>query len=196
MLILAKTAEVAAWARQLLGDHPDERVQFIVLGPDDIPRITDPITARADPSLAVLSAAMHADGPNGAAVMRAAAAALTSLPRVQALKYSRIVFHNVSEQATRTILKDLMQTQQTPKEEYGAGWLAFVRSLKAEGAASARSHEKQKSRAAVLLRLLSQRGFDVDPASRKRILACRSVKQLDGWLDRVLTIHRAADLFK
>ena len=75
VLIIVPNRNVAAWARRLVRDWPDERVQFIVLGPDDIPRITDPITARADPSLAVLSAAMHADGPNGAAVMRAAAAA-------------------------------------------------------------------------------------------------------------------------
>ena len=191
VLIIVPTSKVATWARRLVHDWPDERVQFIVLGPDDIPRVTDLAEARADPAFAVLSAAIHGGAPDGAPVMRAAAAALLVLPRAQFLKYSSLVFHHLTEPAIDGIIEDIMQTQGHVKQEYAAGWKAYLRKVEARGEARA----EYKLRAKILLKQLAQRGLPIDRASRARIKACEDVDQLDVWLARVLTATSTADLF-
>jgi len=50
---------VVEWARQPIVHGPSV-MYVIVLGPEDVPRITDLAAARANPALAVLSAAIHA----------------------------------------------------------------------------------------------------------------------------------------
>jgi hypothetical protein len=50
-----------------------------------------------------------------------------------------------------------------------------------------------RTRAEVLLRFLAQRGLAVDAEARARVLAC--TEQLDAWLDRVLVVRSAAELF-
>jgi hypothetical protein len=198
-LIVVMSRKVATWARRLVHDWPDQRVQFIVLGPDDIPRVTDLAEARADPAFAVLSAAIHGEAPDGAPVMRAAAAALMVLPRAQFHKYSSLVFHHLSEPAVDAIIEDIMQTQGHEKQEYAAGWKAYLRKIEARGEArgeaKGEARAEYKVRAELLLKFLAQREIQVDGSARAQIEACKDIDQLDRWLARVLTATNTADLF-
>ena len=73
LLVLAPRRAVARWARRPIPlGHPGLALRPIVIGFDQIPRVTDAARARAAPQLAVLSALAHPD-------LDVAAAALTAL---------------------------------------------------------------------------------------------------------------------
>ncbi len=161
-------------------------MQIIVYGEDDVPRITDISAARAFPALAVLSAALHGKSADGLPVTRAATAALGCLPPLQRRRYSSLVFHKLSKS---DILEDVMQQYQEPPDEpgYGVGAREFWEEVDARAEA--------RLQARILLRQLEKRGLVVDAGTRDRVLACKDRALLDVWLDRVLTVSSAAELF-
>jgi hypothetical protein len=53
-----------------------------------------------------------------------------------------------------------------------------------------------EGRALAVLDLLRIRGFEIDPGSESRILACRDRDQLIAWLARTLTLVRVDELFE
>lgn len=78
LLVLAPKRGVARWARRLIDlGHPGYALQPIVVGFQEIPRITDTAQARAAPELAVLSALAHPES----LVAQAALVALDELRR-------------------------------------------------------------------------------------------------------------------
>lgn len=173
-------------------------MQLILCGAAEVPRISKLAAARAFPALAVLSAAIHGRASDGLPIIRAAAAALQRLPPTQRVRYSSLVFHDPNKTGIREILEDIMQEQQHQDQddrEYAAGWKAFCRELEEVGEARGEMRGEMRSRAEVLLRLLAQRGLAVDAEARARVLACREVAQLDAWIDRVLVVRSAAELF-
>jgi hypothetical protein len=48
----------------------------------------------------------------------------------------------------------------------------------------------------VLLRVLRERGLEVDAATEARMRACRDQEQLQGWVVRAAQVARAPDLFE
>ncbi len=205
VLVIATRKSVAAWARRVIRGGPFNEMRVIVLGPADVPRITDPQVARANPALAVLSAAMHATAPDGFPVARAAVAALASLPYADTREYNHLVFHTLHPDTIREILEDVMQEQyECHHEDDGyCGWREFCSQLRAmgkeEGKAEGREEGKAEAavhmRAEILLRLLGQRGLAVDEMTRSRVLACTDVELLDVWLGRVLSAGSTGDVF-
>lgn len=196
VLVISLRPGVDAWARRLRLGGPDDPVQLILCGAAEVPRISELTAARASPALAVLSAAIHGRSIDGLPIIRAAAAALQRLPPTQRVRYSSLVFHDPNKSGIREILEDIMQEQQHQDDrEYAAGWKAFCRELEEVGEARGEARGEMRSRAEVLLRLLAQRGLAVDAEARARVLACREVAQLDAWLDRVLVVRSAAELF-
>ena len=157
-------------------------------------------TALAYPPRVILSAALHADRKDGAPVMRAAAAALLTLPPSDAELYSPLVFHSLSRLEIAKLFKDIMHTHQIPRDpNYAAGWKAYLRELQAvgrvEAAAQAEAQAALKIRAEILLQQLRQRGFRITASARTRIQASTDAAELDLWLTRVLTIQRLPELF-
>lgn len=206
VLVISLRPGVDAWARRLRLGGPDDPVQLILCGAAEVPRISELAAARAFPALAVLSAAIHGRASDGLPIIRAAAAALQRLPPRQRVRYSSLVFHDPNKTGIREILEDIMQEQQHQDQddrEYAAGWKAFCRELEevgeargeARGEMRGEARGEMRSRAEVLLRLLAQRGLAVDAEARARVLACREVAQLDAWIDRVLVVRSAAELF-
>lgn len=196
VLVVSLRPSVDAWMRRLRLGGPDDPVQLSLCGAAEIPRVTELAAARAFPALAVLSAAVHGRSIDGLPIIRAAAAALQRLPLAQRVRYSPLVFHDPNKTGIREILEDIMQEQLLQEQdqddrEYAAGWKAFCRELEEVGEARG----ELRTRAEVLLRFLAQRGLAVDAEARARVLACTEVAELDAWLDRVLVVRSAAELF-
>ena len=83
VVVISVDEAVAAWARQPVQLDPYNAWRPLVIGPSQVPRVTDvtDVTeARARPYLAVLSARMHAKGHEGLAIARAALEMLPTLP--------------------------------------------------------------------------------------------------------------------
>lgn len=112
LVVITFDPKVAEWARR-----PIETFQHgftpLVIGPSEIPRITDPAQARKEPELAVLSAMAHARNAGGEEV---ALAALTSASELahedekRAKLLADMVFCVVNKNA-RKILEAMMKAQ-------------------------------------------------------------------------------------
>ncbi len=80
LIVVAPDPAVAAWARGPIRIGPGNELRPIVLGPAEIPIVTDREVAMANPILAVLSALAHGDEPEkGPRVVRIALEALDVL---------------------------------------------------------------------------------------------------------------------
>jgi hypothetical protein len=185
LVVIALDPAVARWcARPIdLGNgrcvlHP------WVLGPADIPVITDLETARANPELAVLSVAAHANEPGAEHIALAALAAAETLDGDRAIVYPDFVATLLGA-AARITLEQLMTTA---FEEYRGSFARLLSRV-------AERHYETATRAEVLLKLLKHRGYTVPEARRQQILACRDVAQLDRWLERVLDAHDLDEIF-
>lgn len=199
LLVIATRPEVAAWAAQPIHSGPGNVTTPIVLGPQDVPWITRLAEARAFPSLAVLSAAMHAEAPGGVRVIRAAAAGLLTLHEPDTRQYNALVFRSLSQPAIDAILEDLMKTIEQENQEWEEslkGWREFCRtSLPRMILAHTKLVAEVKTRRAILLQLLKSKKFVVKPALRKRVLECRDKEQLDRWLRRVVSAPNVTAVF-
>jgi hypothetical protein len=82
LLVVTPYVEVARWARLPIELGPGARIEPLVLGPDAVPAVEDPLAACKEPELAVLSAMAHGEDADADAAARIALAALHAcLPR-------------------------------------------------------------------------------------------------------------------
>ena len=92
VVVIAIDEAVAAWARKPVQLDPYNAWRPLVIGPSDVPRVTDVAEALARPHLAVLSARMHAKGPDGVAIARAALQVLPTLPDDRDVVYLDVIW--------------------------------------------------------------------------------------------------------
>ncbi len=94
VLVVAPDPDVAEWASRTidlgLGRH---LMSPFVVGPGVVPIVTDPAVAEADPELSILSALVHAEGPQALDVVLTALGALRRFDQ----EHAGIYFHIVSQ---------------------------------------------------------------------------------------------------
>ena len=187
LVVLTVDREVAAWAaRPIVGGRLSGALSLTptVIGPDQIPRITDLDEARRSPELAVLSAVAHGDEPGAEAIAFAALTATHDLDNDRGIFYPDLVFHHLAP-AARALLEGLMATANYElQSDIARKWYAEG---KAEGEA--------EGEARMLLRLLRLRGIDLADDDRQRVLACADPAQLERWAARVLTAKTRDEIF-
>ena len=81
VLVITPDAGVAEWAQEVIDLGGGSRFTPVVIGPEQIPAVTDPAVAVASPDLAVLSALAHRGGAKGLDVVRAALEGVSNGPR-------------------------------------------------------------------------------------------------------------------
>jgi len=156
----------------------------LVLGPQQIPVVTDLDVACRSPELAVLSVAAHGHEPGAEHIALAALAASRGLDSDRELLYPDFIFVLLGEVAR----KALEQLMQTGKYEYQSD---FVRKHYFQGMAEG----KAEGKAELLLKLLRRRGFTVDENVEARVHACHDGAQLDAWAEQVLGATSLAEVF-
>lgn len=194
LVILAPDRRVAAWCSTPIDLGWGRFVQHPwVIGPDDIPVITELERARAAPELAVLSVAAHADEPVALAVALTAAEAARDLDDGRSVRYIDFIFGLLGPQA-RTLLEQLMSTAE---RRYFSDIFQehFDRGL-AEGEAKGEAKGKAEGKAELLLKLLALKNFTLTEADRQRILGCAEPDRLDAWAGRVLTANCLDDVLR
>lgn len=90
----------------MLGPNTGHVTPF-VLGSSVVPRVIDADEAKRHPALAVLSARVHGNGPDGLDVIAPAFAAMTSIDRALAMKYFVLVY-DALRGPMRAALEDLV----------------------------------------------------------------------------------------
>jgi hypothetical protein len=222
LVVLAIDPEVAAWAAEPIDlGRGRSIVRPLVIGPDQIPRISDPDAALRCPELAMLSAAAHHASDEGKAIVGAAIAAITGLAGERHMIYhavlngllARVDIHLPTSIPDPTMALPAYEDWQPPLEE--------LRQLKARFSdyESLEAYMREKDRRTVamlapiiaaekaqreliargqahaLLQVLELRGFSIPTERRAQVEACRDAQQLDTWLRRALQTDDIAVVF-
>ncbi|MEM9488231.1 MAG: hypothetical protein AAGC55_03745 [Myxococcota bacterium] len=168
----------------------------LVMGPETIPRYTDPEAIRDLPELGILSVAAHGRSEGAEQLGLAAVAALDGLDNDRGPLYLDLIHLFLSE-AARHAVESLMalgnyEYQSDFAKRYVAkGHAEGLTEGRAEGRAEGLAEGQAMGRAEGLLVLLEARGFAVPEPLRQRILATHELDVLDTWCRRAA---RATDL--
>ncbi|MEV0281425.1 hypothetical protein AB0I22_34285 [Streptomyces sp. NPDC050610] len=190
LLVVCQDKTTAAWAAGPFTIGPAQwpalTLRPLVLGPHNVPVITDVSVAARDIPLATLSAITHGREPNADAILKALASALKTVDQDTARIFIELTELGLGKAPAAQIWRDLM-----------AADLSFFRSetsqrLRAEGQAVGVAVGVAKS----ILALLDQRGIEVSDEARERITGCYDSETLITWLTRVVSANSVADLFE
>jgi hypothetical protein len=201
LLVVCNKENTARWARQPivigLPDLTCMLVHPVVLGPDNVPAVTDTAEAGIDVTFAVFSALTHSRSPKVGAILEALAGALKAIDRDTALTLVEITEAGLGETAGQQKWRQLMHKQLIPYvSEFRRQGIEEGRAVGIEeGRAEGRAQGEAVGRADAILQILDKRGIAVDDASRERIVSCADLDILADWLDRSLTSARVSDLF-
>ncbi|MGW7816812.1 hypothetical protein ACWGLF_01530 [Streptomyces puniciscabiei] len=173
------TCEVRGWTTH--STHP------LVLGPDNVPMITDKRTAARHPAMTVFSAITHSRDPEAPAILKAAADALREMEDTQAAHH----------------LGGLLEIglENTPARETWRELMGFTNFFPGRGTMfeevylDGKAKGKAKGEAQAILRFLAARGVPVPEEARERIAGCTDLDLLGRWLDRTPHVQCVHELF-
>ena len=172
---------IARWAATPIESlQPGSSFVPLVLGPSQVPVVTQEEQARQAPGLAVLSALAHGNGPSGLEVVVAAFAAISELPRDQRIEYYVLICASLNEVMRRAVEKPMRSIEpylvlDWQKQHYYAG--------KAEG--------KLDAARSFVIELAERRLGTVRDELRLRVEACADTARLR---ELALEVGTAADL--
>jgi hypothetical protein len=194
VLCICPDADAAAWyAAPISTDLPGYLFRAVVLGPGEIPAITDPEGVAVHPELAAMSVMVHGWRRP---VAEAFVGGLSLLKPEHAPQYYEHAY-SMAAPAVRHILEEIMSSATWPvyspfaREHYGRGKDEGLTEGRAEGLTEGRV----EGEANAVLRVLAARRIEVPEDARARICACTDLRQLDTWLDRAVIATSIADLF-
>jgi hypothetical protein len=181
----------AKWASQPIDLGGGNRFRARVIGPDGIPRVTDPDLASREPQLAVLSVLAHGGGDVETAmpIARAAVHAILALPEEQRLLYSILVEQALSEAARKALDMEPQFEKfftEAHRRSYDQG--------KAEGEAEGKAKGEAEGKAKALLMFLKRNGLAITSEQQHRIITCTDLATLDRWLDRAFSVTSVDEL--
>jgi hypothetical protein len=191
VLVIAPDAATARWAARPIDLGGGNQYTPLVVGPDGVPKLTDPARARREPQLAVLSVMAHGRGEleTAAAIGAAAAKAIHRLSEEQRVLYSLLIEANLSEAARKAI-----EMQPGLEKFFTAAQRQNFERGRAEGEAAGVAAGVAKGKAEALLKIVTQRRLTLTAEQRRRILGCTDVAMLERWLDRALSVSSVAEL--
>jgi len=191
VIVVCRDVKTAEWARKPysigLRHRPTLVSTPIVVGPDNLPRITDSAQVVADPYFAVFCALAHAHDPEIGGILEPIAVALPELGNEGSSKFlldyiDRGLEGTVAQETWRKVLSITPITGRYRSE--------LAMESRAEGIAEGIAEGTTRS----VLRLLNRRGINVSPAARARISACTDLTMAETWLDEALTVTSADEL--
>ncbi|MFF4832472.1 hypothetical protein [Streptomyces sp. NPDC001315] len=172
------TCEVRGWTTQ--SAHP------LVLGPDNVPMITDQRTAGRNLAMATFSAITHSRNPNATAILEALVGALKTTDTETAQYFGGLLEIGLGDTPARQTWRKLMGfTNFFP----GRGTILEEVYLDGEAKGEARGEAK------AILRFLEARCISVPDDARERIAGCTDLDLLNRWLDRTPHAECVHDLF-
>lgn len=157
----------------------------MVIGPNDLPVITDPAVAARSPELAVLSALAHGGGPQGEAIGRAAASIVHDLDDTRARLYVDLILDALNDGARRA-LEALMLGEYQYRSE-------FMRNLVQQNIQKGLQKGLDEGERAMLQRMLRAR-FGPLPDAVVARLETAELAQIERWADHVFLIASPEEL--
>lgn len=201
VLVIATDISVAEWAAASIDLGLGlSHVRPVVLGPAVVPVITDRGVAEREVELAILSALVHGNGPDGLAVLRVAVAALEGLDPEHAAVYFYIIYNALRAPLQKAMEKLIMERRTELRDNLPPFLQQFKMEGKLEGKLEGRLEGrlegKLEDRRDVLLRLALRAGIPLTDAERARIEGCTDIDTLGRWLDNLIGAKTAADVLR
>lgn len=196
MVVCPDPREASLCARPIHTGHPDWILRPLVMGPNQIPVITNPEIARHDPDLSVLSALAHAGThPRRRQVLEAFATALQDVESDLASIYHELVYAALPV-VGRRFLEELMRTLTLENLPLVSPFArSYAAQGRAEGLSEGRAQGLAEGRAEAVLAMLDARGIDVPDEVLERITGCADLNQLDAWIRLAATVDSIGELF-
>ncbi|MFJ4079566.1 hypothetical protein ACIP2Z_11465 [Streptomyces iakyrus] len=154
-----------------------------VLGPNNVPEITDESVVARQPALATFSAIVHSESANAAAILELLARGMRSFDKPTAKYWCEWLEVGLENTPVRETWRELEKMVAT----YFPGRGTLFEETYLEG--------KAEGKAESILSVLDKRGIPVPEATRDRITSCTDLDTLTLWFDRSLTATTAEDLF-
>lgn len=184
LLVLCVDTATANWCANPIDLGPGTTMAPTVLGPAQVPLITDNGDAERAPELSVLSAVAHGAGPNREKVLNALLSAMSTVqPDLADLYYDLVLA--ALPRAAQHYLEELMAAG---TYEYQSD---FARRYYNQGVQEGQA----AGQATAVLAVLDSRGLDVPTETRTRITTCTDTEQLDTWIRRAVTATAVDELF-
>lgn len=175
LMVVCVDVATAAWCAVPIDlGHPGAELTPLVLGPAQVPVVTDHEQAGRAPELAVLSAMAHGGDPDRNTVLDALLGAFSALDPDVVLAALPV--------AARRYREALVTTH---AYEYQSD---FARRYFFQG--------RTEGEANAVLAVLDTRGVEVSDEVRARIVECSDLDQLDSWVRRAVTAGSVDDLFE
>jgi hypothetical protein len=185
LLVTCQDEETAHWAEGPfhfgISRWRSLTVRPLVLGPHNVPVITDPAAAARDIPLAVFSAITHGKHPQADTMLKALGSALKTVDELTASIFRELTELGLGTSPAAQIWKDLMAVD-----------LSFFRS---ETSQQLRAEGRVEGRVEDLLLVIRTREIDLSDDLRARITGCTDLELLREWFGRALTAARAEDIF-
>ncbi|MGI5428034.1 hypothetical protein [Streptomyces sp. CA-179760] len=197
LLVVCQDRLTAKWAAGPFdcGTHgwTAQRTRPLVVGPENLPVITDARTAVNNLALAVLSALAHARSADCGAILEALTTALHETretdPETADYFYDFLEI-SLGNSPAGMKLKEIMSFV-----SYFPGRGTVRETAYQEGKAEGRDEGRAEGEAKGILSVLEVRGIHVPDTVRERITSCTDLERIDQWLERSRTVACAEDLF-
>ena len=187
LLVIAIDDGVSAWCAQPIPlDHNGSVVRPVVLGPHNLPRITDLDHACILPELAVLSVAAHGNEVDAAEIAMAALGACEELDSERSTRYADFVHASLNESARHALETLMSQHNYNYQSEFARRYLQ-------QGVEQGVQKVTNTLRE-VLLGQLAQRFGEISESVQKRIEQAE-LEDLQRWSKRVIPATTITDVF-
>lgn len=191
LVTVCRSRSTAKWAAGpfecRVGPWSTQVTRPFVLGPDNVPEITDESMVAREPALATVSAIVHSESGKIDAILNTLAHGMRSFDAATAKYWCEFVEVGLEDTPARTTWKGLQKMVGT----YFPGRGTLFEETYLEGKAEGEARGEAKG----VLRVLEVRGIPVSDATRQRILDCTDLALVNDWLDRAGTVERAEELF-
>ncbi|MEV0851767.1 hypothetical protein [Nocardia fluminea] len=198
LIVVCHDKETATWASKPMAltyrSWTSLTLQPLVLGPHNVPAITDPVEVLADLPLAALSAITHAREPEIDEILDSIIMAFRRRGCDDETEfYAELIEQGISHTDAAKLWRDKMDTD-----------LSFFRSesaqrLRAQGREQGFEQGLEQGLgqgvASSVLTVLTGRGIELSADQRKLLADTTDVDQLNAWLLRAVTATRAEELF-
>ncbi|WP_155129160.1 hypothetical protein [[Actinomadura] parvosata] len=182
VLVLAPDAGICDWAAQpVVTSLPGYVLHPLVIGPDQVPPISDPAQAAECLELAVLSVLSHGDDE---AVVGTFLDALAKAEESHGARYYEYAYRLASTDVRR-VLEETMASTTWPV------YSPFAREHYTRGRFAGLSEGKARA----VLAVLRARGVTITDDALTAITSCADQEQLDEWAHRAATALTIDELF-
>ncbi|GGZ19816.1 hypothetical protein GCM10010387_10930 [Streptomyces inusitatus] len=186
LLVICQDRATAEWAARPVtigpAEWPSLTLRPLVVGPHNMPLITNAAEARKDLAFATLAAITHAAEPEAGAILKAMSTALRDVPETIANPIVELIAQGLGKRPVAQQWRNLVAVD-----------LSFYTSPMSE---ELRAEGEVKGLSRGILVALEQRGVTVSDEARLRITGCADPELLDTWLVRAFTVSAAEEIFE